>query len=63
MIIPLVVVQVIKGSDPIEIRTPPVVQVSLSLAVSLDNFFNIGELVHNIAFILKIDKSKIRVVE
>ena len=46
-----------------EIRTPPVIQVSLSLAVSLDEFFNVGELINNIAFALNIDKSKIRVVK
>lgn len=46
-----------------EIRTAPVVQVSLSLAVSLDDFFDIGELINNIAFVLGIDKSRIRVVK
>ena len=55
--------QIIKGGDPIEIRTPPVVQVSLSLAVSLDDFFNVGDLIRNLAFVLKIDPSKIRVVK
>ena len=55
--------QIIKGSDPIEIRTPPVVQVSLNLAVSIDDFFNVGELIHNLAFALRIDPSRIRVVE
>ncbi len=46
-----------------EIRTPPVVQVSLSLAMSLDDFFDIGELINNLAFVLKIDKTRIRVVK
>lgn len=55
--------QVIKGSDPVEIRTPPVIQVSLSLAVSIDDFFNIGELIKNLAFVLKIHPDKIRVVK
>lgn len=58
-----VLMQIIKGSDPIEIRTAPVVQVSLTLAVSLDDFFNVGELINNIAFVLRIDKSKIRLVK
>jgi len=47
----------------VEIRTPPVVQVSLSLAVSLDDFFNVGELVKNLAFVLKINPNRIRVVK
>ena len=52
-----------KGSDPVEIRTPPVIQVSMSLAVSIDDFFSIGDLIHNLAFVLKIDPNKIRVVK
>ncbi len=55
--------QIVRGSDPVEIRTPPVVQVSLSLAVSLDDFFSVGELIKNLAFVLKIDPNKIRVVK
>ena len=50
------------GSDPIEIRTPPVVQVSLSLAVSIDNFF-VQNLITNLAFVLNINRSTIRVVK
>jgi hypothetical protein len=53
----------VKGSDSVEIRTAPVVQVSLMLAVSIDEFFDIGELINNIAFVLNIDKSRIRVVK
>lgn len=53
----------IKGSDPIEIRTPPVVQVAVNLAVSIDDFFNLGELIHNLAFVLHIDPQKIRIVD
>lgn len=55
--------QVIKGSDPIEIRTPPVVQVSLDIAVSLDDFFESDRFVDYLAFVLKIDISMIRVVD
>ncbi len=55
--------QIVRGSDPVEIRTPPVVQVSLSLAVSLDDFFSVRELIKNLAFVLKIDPNKIRVVK
>ena len=54
--------QVIKGSDPIEVRTAPVVQVSLNLAVSIDDFFNPGALINNLAFVLRIDPSQIRFV-
>ena len=54
--------QVIKGSDPIEIRTPPVVQVSLDIAVSLDDFFESDRFVEYLAFVLRIDISMIRVV-
>ena len=56
-------VQVIKGSDPIEIRTPPVVQVSLDIAVSVDDFFESETFVTYLAFVLKIDTSMIRVVD
>ena len=55
--------QVIKGSDPIEIRTPPVVQVSLDVAVSLDDFFESDRFVEYLAFVLRIDMSMIRVVD
>ncbi len=54
--------QVVKGSEPIEIRTPPVVQVSLNLAVSIDDFFDPTTLIYNLAFVLKIDVSRIRIV-
>ena len=56
-------VQVVKGSDPVEIRTPPVVQVSLDVAVSLDDFFESDRFVEYLAFVLKIDISMIRVVD
>ena len=56
-------VQVVKGSDPVEIRTPPVVQVSLDVAVSLDDFFESDRFVEYLAFVLNIDISMIRVVD
>lgn len=46
-----------------EIRTAPVVQVSMSLAVSIDDFFNIGDLIRNLAFVLRIDPKEIRIVK
>lgn len=55
--------QVIKGSDPIEIRTPPVVQVSLDLSVSLDDFFESEDFVQYLASVLQIDITMIRVVD
>jgi hypothetical protein len=56
-------VQVIKGSSPVEIRTAPVVQVAVDLAVSLDDFFDPNNLISRLAFVLKIDLSTIRVVK
>ena len=38
------------------------VQVSLNLAVSIDDFFNPGALINNLAFVLRIDPSRIRIV-
>ena len=55
-------VQVLRGSTPIEIRTPPVIQVSLDVVVTLDSFF-ISNLIQNLAFVLRIEPSRIRVVE
>ena len=56
-------VQLIKGSSPVEIRTAPVVQVAVDLAVSLDDFFDPNNLISRLAFVLKIDLSTIRVVK
>jgi len=53
----------LKGSDPVEIRTPPVVQVSVDLAVGLDDFFESDQFVEYLAFVLRIDVSMIRVVD
>ena len=56
-------IQLIKGSSPVEIRTAPVVQVAVDLAVSLDDFFDPNNLISRLAFVLKIDPSTIRVVK
>ena len=54
----------IRGDSRYEIRTTPVIQVSLSLSVANANdFFDSERLAQNIAFILGIPESKIRVVE
>lgn len=50
-----------KGSVPVEIRTPPVIQISLNVAVTVEEFF-LSNLISNLAFVLKIDVSRIRVV-
>lgn len=55
--------QLIRGSDPVEIRTAPVVQVSLNLDVSLDDFFDPNDLIDRLAFVLNIDRSTIRIVK
>lgn len=55
--------QLIRGSDPVEIRTAPVVQVSLNLDVSLDDFFDPNDLIDRLAFVLNIDHSTIRIVK
>lgn len=45
-----------------EIRTPPVVQVALNLAVSVDAFFDPRGILLNLAFVLRIDIKTIRLV-
>ena len=54
--------QLVRGSDPVEIRSPPIVQVSLDIAVTIDEFF-LTNLIQNLAFVLKIDFDQIRVVD
>ena len=52
----------IRGKMPYTIQTTPVIQVSLTLEVTVDEFF--GErLVQNLAFLLGIDESRIRIVD
>ena len=53
--------QIIKGSDSIEIRSPPVIRISFNLAVTIDDFFT-TYLINNLAFVLGIEPSHIRVV-
>ena len=52
---------VIRGSQPITIRTTAVVQVSLTVSVTVDDFFE-KNLISNLAFLLNIPSSKIRIV-
>ena len=54
--------QLVKGEDPVEIRTPPVIQVSLNLAVPVDTFFDPRGILMNLAFVLRIDINTIRLV-
>ena len=54
---------VVRGSQPVEIRTTPVIQVALDLFVSTDDFFNEDMIVSNIAFLLNIPPDKIRIVD
>ncbi|XP_022094388.1 fibrocystin-L-like [Acanthaster planci] len=54
----------VKGPKPVEIRTTAVVMVSFGVpAVSLDDFYESGNLVKNLASLLNLDPSQIRVVE
>ena len=53
---------ILRGNTPITIRTAPVVQLSLNLApVTVDEFFE-ENLVFNLATLLGIDQSRIRIV-
>ena len=61
-IICCILLQVIKGSDAIEIRSPPVIRVSFTLDVTIDDFFT-TYLIDNLAFVLGIEPSSIRVVK
>ena len=60
--LPCILLQVIKGSDAIEIRSPPVIRVSFTLDVTIDDFFT-TYLIDNLAFVLGIEPSSIRVVK
>ena len=50
----------VKGSKPVTIDTVPVVQVSMTLAVSEGDFFNEDSFVSNMAFVLGIDPARIQ---
>ena len=54
--------QLLHGEDPVEIRTPPVVQVALDLAVPFDTVFDPRGILMNLAFVLGIDIRTIRLV-
>ena len=54
----------VKGPEPIEIRTTAVVMVSFGVpAVNLRDFYENGNLVKNLAALLNVDPSQIRVVK
>ncbi|XP_038045747.1 fibrocystin-L-like [Patiria miniata] len=54
----------VRGPEPVEIRTTAVVMVSFGVpAVSVDDFYENGNLVNNLAALLNLDPSQIRVVE
>jgi len=46
---------------PLTIETLPIIQVSMTMAVSIENFYE-DEFVNNIAYLLNIDKERVRVV-
>jgi hypothetical protein len=53
----------VKGSQPVEIRTLPLVQVSLTMAVSVEAFFDEqAQFVSRLAFVLNIPSNRIRIV-
>ena len=52
----------IHGKKAIKIVTTPVIMVSLSLSVSVNDFFDEGALIGNLAFLLGIPDSRIRLV-
>ena len=54
----------VRGGRPVEIRTTPVVMVSFGVpGVSMGDFYESGQLVENLAALLGVDQSQIRVVE
>ncbi|XP_022097673.1 fibrocystin-L-like isoform X1 [Acanthaster planci] len=54
----------VKGPVPVEIRTTAVIMVTFGVpAVSVDNFYEDANLVRNLAALLNVDQSQIRVVD
>ncbi|XP_048585401.1 fibrocystin-L isoform X2 [Nematostella vectensis] len=54
---------VLRGGEPVDIRTMPIIQLSIGIkAVRIDEFFE-KNFVANLAALLGIDKSRIRIVE
>ncbi len=47
---------------PLTIETLPIIQVSLTMAVDMENFYQ-DEFVSNIAYLLNIEKERVRVVK
>lgn len=60
---PLPALQILRGTDAIDVVTAPVVQVSFNLQVSLDDFFDPQHLVSNMAFVLGLPLESIRLVD
>ena len=52
----------VKGSSPVSIKTADVVQLSFTLSVSLEQFFDPFQFLSNLAHVLNIDMSTIRIV-
>ena len=52
----------VKGSNPVSVRTANVVQLSFNLEVSLNSFFDPAEFFNNLVSVLNIDTSTIRIV-
>ena len=52
----------LRGKRPVKILTSPVVLLTLSLSVSVDDFFDETELIRNPAFLLEIPGDRIRLV-
>ena len=52
---------VIRGDNEVTIRTTAVVQVSLTVSVTVNDFFE-ENLISNLAFLLQIPSNKIRIV-
>ena len=52
----------IRGNTPHKIVTTPIIMLSLTLAVTVDDFFKEEELVKNLATLLKISESNIKIV-
>ncbi|KAI6655737.1 Fibrocystin-L-like [Oopsacas minuta] len=52
----------VKGSTPVSIKTADVIQLSFSLSVTLEQFFDATQFLKNLVSVLNIDENKIRTV-
>ena len=52
----------VKGNTPVSVKTADVVQLSFSLSVSLEQFFDPTQFLNNLVAVLNIDPSTIRIV-